>query len=169
MNQLRHNSISNLPVLSYLIQIDSRFFTMTLHHSHLKPLSLYLLLIPQTHPTLSHLKAFALWFTVPEVILLPDTSVTCPPFTQFRLLLHHHVLREAFLDHAIYKQKFLHCSLPPSPSLFLFSILFFNYLNYDMPHWIDCFSPLKLMLHGARTLFILFMQYLLGKIKGKLG
>lgn len=62
------NASSNFPGVSYLMQIDSKFFTVALHHSHLEQLFLYLLSVPQIYPKLSHFMAFALWFTLPKVV-----------------------------------------------------------------------------------------------------
>lgn len=45
-------------------------------------------------------------------------------------------------------------------SLFLLSILLFNHIKYYIPHFIVCFKPLKLKVHGVKTLSILSCIYI---------
>lgn len=153
-----HNSISNLPVLSYLIQIDSRFFTMVLHHYILNhsPCIFFSFLKPTQHCPISrplHCDSLCLKSSCPRYIC--DLS----PFHLIQAFASTSCF-ERGLSGPCYLQTDIPSLFSASLTFFIFILnIIFNYLKYDMPHLIDCFSPLKLMLHGAKTLFILFMQY----------
>ena len=120
---------------------------------------------------------FTLVFPIQKVLGYDDVTIVSTPvsvpgafFPQIHLwpafhLIQCHFAPTSFFERGLsgschLKQQFLHCSLPPYSSLFLFSILFFNHIKYYIPHLIVCFSPLKLKLHGAKTVYFVSAIYI---------